>query len=42
MLEKRKLQIRNSKPYVAMKWVLTAISGILTTAFIFLLGPVSS
>lgn len=42
MLEYLKRRVGESRAYELMKWVLTAISGVVTTAFIFLLGPVSS
>jgi hypothetical protein len=42
MLHQRKDRSGNKSVVGYMKWVLTAISGALTTAFIVMLGPVSA
>lgn len=42
MLHKAKDRSSNKSVIGYMKWILTAISGALTTAFIVLLGPVSA
>ncbi len=42
MSYKRDSKSSENRFYAYIKWVLTAISGALTTGFIFLLGPVSS
>jgi hypothetical protein len=42
MLHKRKDRSSGKSVVESMKWILTAISGALTTALIVMLGPVSA
>mgnify|MGYP001813336596 CR=1 FL=1 len=42
MINKREERSNNKSVVDRMKWVLTAISGAVTTAFIVMLGPVSA
>jgi hypothetical protein len=41
MVYKREKTSDENKLYASIKWLLTAVSGILTTTLIFMLGPVS-
>lgn len=42
MLHKREDRSSDKSVVEYMKWILTAISGVLTTALIVMLGPVSA
>jgi len=42
MINKREERSKNKSVFDRIKWMLTAISGALTTAFIVMLGPVSA